>query len=282
MKPYLLSFFTVCFTIFGSIGFSQSRFSAGPHASMTFMPVRNTDNFGPLYQMGTNSGVFFSYDLSPRLAITAELNYHLKRQFNDRTDTSNLISDLGSTVGQVIDGLQLPEGINLNTYKNQSDRHTMHYIELPVMLNVKASNFKFSVGPFVGVMVAGSTKTETNIDVPLFKIIDLSSQIPFFNQLIGFIYPGYGSPVVTKTSGTSDFNKIDAGIMADVSYQMPNNLNFGLRYQQGFIDYRKNPVGDNRWNSSIQVHVGYRFGQGKPEKGTSQPHSFDWKKNKKD
>jgi hypothetical protein len=243
----------------------EFQFNYGPRVGLTVMPVEKNETLGTNFQLGINAGGYFSYNISNRFSIRPELNYSLKKQFSSSADTTDVLSSLGDLVGQGLDGIELPEGINLNAYSNTRSRHALHYIEIPVLATLHLSNVKISAGPFVGMLVGAKTNSETKLDIPLFSIIDLGEQIPFFDFFVNSLFPGYNEPVTSETSGNSAFNKLDAGVITDLTYQLDNNLNFGIRYQQGFIDFRKNYKGDKKLQSSLQILVGYNFGKKKTE-----------------
>ena len=243
----------------------EFQFNYGPRVGLTVMPVEKNETLGTSFQLGFIGGAYFSYNISNRFSIRPELNYSLKKQFSTSADTTDVLSGLGDLVGQGLEGIELPEGINLNAYSNTRSQHTLHYIEIPVLATVHLSNVKISAGPYVGMLVGAKTISETKQDIPLFSIIDLGEQIPFFDFFVNSLFPGYNEPITSETSGTSNFNKIDLGAIADITYQLDNNLSFGIRYQQGFIDFRKNYSGDKKLQSSLQVLLGYNFGKKKTE-----------------
>lgn len=254
---------------------AQSKLSFGPRVGFTVMPVEKTENLGSKYQLGFVGGGFLNYDINNWFSIRPELNYSLKKQFSNSADTANIVDALGPLVGFDPASLGLPEGINLNAYSKTQSKHALHYIEIPVLATFHLSNVKISVGPYIGLLAGAKTKSETSQNIPILSLIDLGDQIPLLDFFLGSLFPGYSKPDLSETSGTEPFNKIDAGIIGDVTYQLDNNFNFGIRYQQGFIDYRNNYTGNKRLNSSIQILLGYRFGKGKSEGPIRRPHAYD-------
>jgi hypothetical protein len=254
---------------------AQSKLSFGPRVAFTVMPVEKTENLGSKYQLGFTGGAFLNYNVNHWFSIRPELNYSLKKQFSNSEDTANIVDALGPLVGFDPSSLGLPEGVNLNAYSNTQNKHVLHYIEIPVLATFNLSNVKLSVGPFVGLLAGAKTKSETSQTIPVLSLIDLGDQIPLLDFFLGSLFPGYNKPDFSETKGTTQFNKIDAGIISDITYQLDNNFNFGIRYQQGLIDYRNSYTGDKRLNSSIQILVGYRFGKGKSEGPIRRPHAYD-------
>jgi hypothetical protein len=269
MKPFsiLIAFVLFCSTVMG-----QDNISFGPRAGISIMPVSNSEITGRTFKLGVNAGGYFNYNFNSWFSLRAELNYSLRKSIEERNDTASLIDAFGPLLG--IDSLpfQLPDGVNLNVYSNTKSASTMHYVEIPVMGVLNLQNVKISAGPYVGIAVGAKTKTELSQDIPVLSIIDidalgdlLGEQGQFLPFLINQAFPGFQSPETDEIKGTGSFNKIDVGIVSDITYQLDNNLSFGVRYQHGFLDYRADAVGDKKLYNSLQFHIGYRFGKGKNE-----------------
>lgn len=263
MKKSLLFFglLTVCFLFVNA----QDKYTFGPRLGFTLIPIERTENLGTNFQFGFNGGAYFNYHFNNKFSLRPELNYSLKKQTTTQSDTSDLLNSLGGGLGFNIGDLNLPEGINLNVYSNTKNLHSLHYIEIPVLASVQFSNIQISAGPYAGFLLAAKTKSETRQEIPALSLVDLGDQIPFIDFFINTLFPGYNEPVTDVATGTSGFRKIDVGIIGDITYQLENNFNFGIRYQQGLIDFRENYTGDKKLNNSVQVLFGWRFSAGKKE-----------------
>ena len=103
-----------------------------------------------------------------------------------------------------------------------------NYIDLPLLLRVKADGLFFEAGPQAGLLV--SQKFEAN-----------------------------GTTISTSTDGT---RKLDIGYIAGVGYQLPAGLEFGVRYNGGISDLSdtNNSSSNKTRNSVFQFQVGYLFG----------------------
>ena len=107
----------------------------------------------------------------------------------------------------------------------------LSYLDLPLLLRVKADGLFFEAGPQVGFLVA--EKDEINV-------------------------PGLGSSTSTSTDGT---RKVDFGYIAGIGYQLPQGLEFGIRYNGGITDVNDPSTdGNKQRNSAFQFQVGYLFG----------------------
>ena len=104
------------------------------------------------------------------------------------------------------------------------------YIDIPLLLRVKADGLFFEAGPQVGFLIA--QKSEVTI-------------------------PGLGSGTSTSTDGT---RKVDVGYIAGVGYQLPSGLEFGVRYNGGISDLSDKSSSTKTRNSVFQFQVGYLFG----------------------
>lgn len=104
------------------------------------------------------------------------------------------------------------------------------YLDLPLLLRVKADGLFFEAGPQVGFLLG--QKSETTIS-------------------------GFGTITDTNTDG---LRKFDVGYIAGVGYQLPQGLEFGVRYNGGISDLSDPSVGSKTRNSVFQFQVGYLFG----------------------
>ena len=99
------------------------------------------------------------------------------------------------------------------------------YIDVPLLLRVKADGLFFEAGPQVGFLAA--RKDENN------------------------------NIVNTSTNG---IRKVDVGYIAGVGYQLPQGLELGVRYNGGISDVN-DPSGSTKIRNSVfQFQVGYLFG----------------------
>ena len=106
----------------------------------------------------------------------------------------------------------------------------LNYIDLPLLLRVKADGLFFEAGPQVGFLA--SHKTEAT----------------------------YNGSTIGSSSSTDGIRKVDVGYIAGVGYQLPQGLELGLRYNGGISDL-SDPSGSSKSRNSVfQFQVGYLFG----------------------
>lgn len=105
------------------------------------------------------------------------------------------------------------------------------YLDVPLLLRVKADGLFFEAGPQVGFLI--NQKNEY-------------TNVPFL---------GTGSN--TSTDGT---RKVDVGYIAGLGYRLEQGLEFGIRYNGGISDLNDPSVGSKTRNSVFQFQVGYSFG----------------------
>ena len=106
----------------------------------------------------------------------------------------------------------------------------LSYLDLPLLLRVKAQGLFFEAGPQVGFLIA--EKDEINVQ-------------------------GVGTMTSTSTDGT---RKVDAGYIVGVGYQLPQGLELGIRYNGGISDII-DPSGSSKVRNSVfQFQLGYLFG----------------------
>ncbi|GAB3581504.1 porin family protein [Hymenobacter daeguensis] len=104
------------------------------------------------------------------------------------------------------------------------------YIDLPLLLRVKADGLFFEAGPQAGFLIG--QKSESTIN-------------------------GLGTFTSTSTDGT---RKVDIGYIAGIGYQLPVGLELGVRYNGGISDL-SDPSSDPKVRNSVfQFQLGYLFG----------------------
>ena len=109
---------------------------------------------------------------------------------------------------------------------NNTAQVRTNYIDVPLLLRVKADGLFFEAGPQVGFLA--SQKFEVN-----------------------------NTTISTSTDGT---RKVDVGYIAGVGYQLPQGLELGVRYNGGISDLSDPSAGEKTRNSVFQFQLGYLFG----------------------
>ena len=100
------------------------------------------------------------------------------------------------------------------------------YIDVPLLLRVKADGLFFEAGPQVGFLAAQKYEINNN----------------------------------TISTSTNGIRKVDVGYIAGVGYQLPQGLELGVRYNGGISDVN-DPSGSTKIRNSVfQFQVGYLFG----------------------
>jgi hypothetical protein len=173
---------------------------------------------------GFQAGVMADFGLSELISLHPELLYSQK-------GVKNSFSDSYTTGGY--------------TYSaSSSGQARLSYLDLPVLLRLKAAGAFFEVGPQLGFLVGQKAKyTETTS-----------------------VTTGSGTPVTSSSdeysdSSTDGLRKVDFGYVLGVGYRLPQGLELGLRYNGGFssLDDSRNSASKIH-NSVFQFQVGYLFG----------------------
>jgi len=175
---------------------AQARF--GVKAGANLSSVTGDDTEGKKNLVGLSAGVMADVSFSDLLSFHPELLYSQK-------------------------GVKYEES-------GATAQTRLSYLDLPLLLRVKADGLFFEAGPQVGFLIG--QKSEFNI-------------------------PGFGSGSSTSTDGT---RKVDIGYIAGVGYQLPMGLEFGVRYNGGISDLADESGSSKTRNSVFQFQVGYLFG----------------------
>ncbi|MDQ2792551.1 MAG: PorT family protein [Bacteroidota bacterium] len=105
------------------------------------------------------------------------------------------------------------------------------YLDLPLLLRVKADGLFFEAGPQVGLVVAQKSEID------------------------------FGNGSVVSSTSTSGVQKLDLGYIAGIGYQLPAGLELGVRYNGGLLGVNNSTVSFNGpHNSVFQLQLGYLFG----------------------
>ena len=174
----------------------EARF--GVKAGVNLANVTNSDISNKKNLVGLAAGVMADFSFSDLISLHPELLYSQK-------------------------GFKLENG-------GATAQSRLSYLDVPLLLRVKADGLFFEAGPQVGFLIA--KKDEVNI-------------------------PGLVSGTSTSTDGT---RKVDVGYVAGVGYQLPQGLELGVRYNGGISDISDPSSGSKSRNSVFQLQVGYLFG----------------------
>jgi hypothetical protein len=276
MKPAIscLVFFLIHYTI--SARFYDNT-SFGPRMGLNIIPVEKPEPLARNYHLGINAGAFFDYKINSFFSVRTELNYSMRKQLMRHSDTLSLLDNIGNLIGIDTSAIQLPAGINLNIYNNVTSDIRLHYLEIPLLGVLHLRHVKIMTGPYLGILTGARTTSLQKQDIPALSLIDLDAllgnNIPFIDFFIDQLFPAYRQPVISEKRGVTEMKRLDVGIIADITYQLNNNFNFGFRFQHGFIDFRENVTGDKKLNAAYQFLIGYRFGKAKNEGPIIKPRA---------
>jgi hypothetical protein len=125
-------------------------------------------------------------------------------------------------------------GVDDATGIGLAGRERTTYLDLPLLLRLKSNGFFAEVGPQLGYLMA--VKNEYTLDMP-----------------------GLGS-ITDKSTDMEGYRRLDAGYVVGVGYQLPQGLEFGVRYNGGISDLSDPSEDPKLRNSVFQFQVGYMFG----------------------
>jgi Outer membrane protein beta-barrel domain len=116
-----------------------------------------------------------------------------------------------------------------------------NYLDVPVLLKVRASGLIFEAGPQYSYLLSANNQTKTTT------------------------IPAIGSPSTAETQNKTDvsrLNRNELGYLAGVGYEAENGLSLSLRYTGAFSDFVKdnsyfNGELKNARHSAFQLSLGY-------------------------
>ena len=200
---------------------------------------------------------------SVRLGLRAGANYsNLAGNINNQDTYNNKFGFLGGVmlnVPLIQDGflsLQPEVLYSQKGFENKPTEYTSvlgkqkregqvnyNYLDVPVLLKVKASGLVFEAGPQYSYLLTANNQTKTTTT------------------------PNIGSPTVAESQDKTDvsaLNRNELGYLAGVGYETENGLSLSLRYTGAFSDFVKSDNnsyfnGDlkNGRHSAFQLSLGY-------------------------
>lgn len=138
---------------------------------------------------------------------------------------------------QRVMSIKIDDGIN----PEFSSKFKRQYIDIfPVSPSFYYKGFQVYAGPYIGILVNASIqRKDANGNTYTDKSI-------------------YGTGEATSNYS----QKIDAGFVAGLNYELPNGINIGGRFIRGFVPIIENANTKQQWkiyNESLFVTVGYTF-----------------------
>ena len=107
------------------------------------------------------------------------------------------------------------------------------YIDVPLLLRIKASGLFFEAGPQLGILLSQNTEATVAYS---------------------------GRSTTSSSSSTEGLRKLDFGYVVGVGFQLPEGLELGIRYNGGLLDLNDPSDSPKQYNSVFQFQVGYLFG----------------------
>lgn len=159
----------------------EVKFGIKGGVNMSNLYTKNVNNENAL--LGFNLGLFAKAPINRLLAVQPEIYYTTKGAKN----TYN------------------------NVFANGTVKYTFNYIEVPILgiLNI-TNNFTLQAGPYVGFLVSGKVRNESNV-----TLFDFEKDIT-----------------------TDNYNKIDAGLIGGLGMDV-GNISVALRYNYGLTNVGK-------------------------------------------
>jgi len=188
---------------------------AGANLSNLAGDVVNQDQFKNRF--GFQGGVMVNFGLGDILSIQPEVLYSQKGfKYADQQFT-----------------------VLNNTYRNTGSVR-YDYLDVPILVRVRAAGIFFEVGPQYSYLLNVSTDRTQTIN---------------------------GNVVSTAGSGTSNLDNVkrnELGYVGGLGYQASNGVMLGVRYSGAFTDFAKDGYSNNDFrnarNSTFQAYVGVLLG----------------------
>ncbi len=190
-------------------------------------------------QLAPSFGLKAGFNLSNIvLASPSDFDFKSRASFNAGVMANLPFSDLLSFHPELLYS-QKGNKLSANTEYNGlpitlTGSQRLHYLDLPLLLRLQTNGLFFEAGPQLGYLLGVKQQAE----------------------IAG---PGL-DPQRASNTDTNGFRRFDVGYVVGVGYQLPQGLEFGLRYNGGITNLNK--YDDNKLRNSVfQAQVGYSFGK---------------------
>lgn len=250
-----------------SLSYAQ-KLEFGPELGFNLIKVE-TQNIGDNYQIGWHTGVFSEYELKKWFGVSAGLYYTQKRHSFESSEVSQ--NALSLLLAQ--QGIDIIDGIDLNTYSQTNGRVSLNYLQLPILAVFKHKNFNLKLGGYFGYMFNTRSKTNEVKTTPFVSVVDLGALgldaiDPSISQLLGSFLPEPTETNFSETTSKNGLSSIDFGLKSGITYQA-NAVGFSAYYVYGLKDYRSSLTTSSIENNSyFQFSIAYSFAKG----SLNKPH----------
>ncbi len=221
-----------------------SKWELGPRAGINLLPDFE-DQLQNNFKIGLNGGLAGSYKFNKNLAIKMELNFTQKGKSYSNTETDHLFTSFNQLLGTFIDTSiisSLQGYVDDGIYSSYSGYHKLSYVEMPILAEASFYKFKFSAGPYIGLLIKSYTKETLDQNIPLLDLVSplidsLGFAAIFVNNLINTSFPGYRQTSIIESSSSSNFTKINYGFLMQLSYQIHPHTFLELSYSRALNSY---------------------------------------------
>ena len=229
------------FTLFSFLftgAFAQDIAEFGIKGGLNLSGYLADDNLN-LYQdntsasVGADVGFYGVFHLSDKFAIQPEVLYSLQ--------SVNFVEPEAYVDYVYVDGFFGPDFVvsEVGTYGDVEAQQNLHYLNVPVLANIYLTEgLSLQIGPQIGFLLNGTARLDPNDEQVAGLITDFEDQIDITDRL----------------------NRVSLAASAGLQYELPSNLNLGLRYNFGLTDV----VDDTEdvvslTNQVGQLYLGYTF-----------------------
>lgn len=282
MKKFFLLLGGILFLNLTSI--SAQKLFIGPDLGVNLSPTVQTGDTQN-YQLGVNGGIALRYEFNDKFSLKTGAYFSQKHQDFDSTSVGSVLDVLNNALGGLGGGIfeaeDLLEGLGADGFNLDVNRHYQgiirsNFIEIPLMVEVKAGRVGFSLGGYGAFMISAESNTTITENTPLLQVIDLEEALGGgggIGGLFNSFLPSANSVSTEIDKSKDGYNSIDYGIKGGISYTSSDNLIFNLSYQHGLRDYRVNrpvdleetTINENAFEpfKNITFTMAYQFGLNK-------------------
>jgi hypothetical protein len=197
------------------------------------------------YKLGLTGGLAGTYKFNKYLGLKLEASISQRGISYSYSEKDNLFSSFNSLIGMIIDTSligSIQGYIDDGVYSDYNGYHKLTYVESPLLAEFSIKKFTLTAGPYFGYLIKSYTKESLDQNIPLLDIVSpvidsLGFAATFVKALINSTFPGYESTVLTESTASSKFTKLNYGFLVQLSYEIYNHTYLEARYSRNLNYY---------------------------------------------
>jgi hypothetical protein len=240
----------------------KAQISFGPKLGFNTIYSETDEVTGNTFYLGSNTGVFFQYQPTRKIALETGLDYSNRKNTYLDTTTYSLLNFIRLLNIQGADSViqQVDSIINTNVYEKVIGYSSRNYIDIPLNFIYKPTQrLDLVLGAQISFLWGVVNKEQLTQRIPILDALALDDTSQIVRSAVNSLFPGYYQPVVTTSFNNSRYATMCYAVNVAVNYNTPDGWIFGMKVSYGLNDYRTSSVGGFKNDIFLNTYIAYRF-----------------------